>query len=212
MFPSTIILYNLSQEPCLKYDFNLICDRGVNCTHWTSFKLKSTVLFLENFNNRFELSREEFPLSTGFDAYRWAKVLKPFHLTRDLLSKVNVPLPNEYIDIIHQNLDFSDIRWGYDSVIIQCNEYKISKMFWYETHKTTNNNPSESERNSPALTNEDSPNAMSLLNSSPSCDSSSTTVLPVTPAPLNETNDANNHFEKPNPEITNLSIQQIPTF
>jgi hypothetical protein len=42
------VLYNLVQEPWLKYCMSAIADRGLKSSHWTSSRLRDDVLYLES--------------------------------------------------------------------------------------------------------------------------------------------------------------------
>jgi hypothetical protein len=42
------VLYNLVQEPWLKYCMSAIADRGLKSSHWTSSRLREDVLYLES--------------------------------------------------------------------------------------------------------------------------------------------------------------------
>jgi len=57
-------------------------------------------------------------------------VVNPYLLSREVLGKIEVPLESKRVEIIHQNLDWSQFRWGHDSVVILGKEYKLAKMFW----------------------------------------------------------------------------------
>jgi hypothetical protein len=41
------VLYNLVQEPWLKYCVSAIADRGLKSSYWTSSRLREEVLYLE---------------------------------------------------------------------------------------------------------------------------------------------------------------------
>jgi hypothetical protein len=42
------VLYNLVQEPWLKYCMSAVADRGLKSSHWTSSRLREDVLYLES--------------------------------------------------------------------------------------------------------------------------------------------------------------------
>lgn len=50
------VLYNLANEPWLKYSMAGIADQGLRSSQWTSARLRSQTLFLETARERFQLS------------------------------------------------------------------------------------------------------------------------------------------------------------
>eukprot|EP01121_Diplochlamys_sp_Union-15-3_P019839 TRINITY_DN7570_c0_g2_i1.p1 TRINITY_DN7570_c0_g2~~TRINITY_DN7570_c0_g2_i1.p1 ORF type:complete len:280 (+),score=31.75 TRINITY_DN7570_c0_g2_i1:83-922(+) len=50
---TTTIQFNLSNEPCFKYNLNLMCDRGNDPSSWTSSRFRTSVLYLESKTSRF---------------------------------------------------------------------------------------------------------------------------------------------------------------
>ena len=42
------VLYNLSNEPCLKYNMAAIADRGLKPSQWTSARFQTQVLLVES--------------------------------------------------------------------------------------------------------------------------------------------------------------------
>eukprot|EP01128_Nolandella_sp_AFSM9_P006991 TRINITY_DN3719_c0_g1_i1.p1 TRINITY_DN3719_c0_g1~~TRINITY_DN3719_c0_g1_i1.p1 ORF type:complete len:367 (+),score=54.28 TRINITY_DN3719_c0_g1_i1:27-1103(+) len=136
LFPNTVLMYNLSNEPCFGYDQSLLCDRGSEPEKWTSYKLKQVVLYIESLTERYELARESrLPSREGsskFDLYRWVKVKRPYHLDRLALEKTQVPLDvPSHGTLLHSHLDWNQIVWGPDSVTVDGTEYKASRIFWY---------------------------------------------------------------------------------
>ncbi|BBN05325.1 hypothetical protein MPTK1_3g12140 [Marchantia polymorpha subsp. ruderalis] len=59
------IQYNLCNEPWLKYNMNIVADKGLKKSQYTSARIKKgDVLYVETHSNRYELSYEE-PKSSG---------------------------------------------------------------------------------------------------------------------------------------------------
>ncbi|KAL2635097.1 hypothetical protein R1flu_006576 [Riccia fluitans] len=59
------IQYNLCNEPWLKYNMNIVADKGLKKSQYTSARIKKgDVLYVETHSNRYELSYEE-PRATG---------------------------------------------------------------------------------------------------------------------------------------------------
>lgn len=150
ILPDTILQSNLSNEPCFKYDISLVCDRGLDSTQWTSYKLKKAVLYVETATARYELSRMgTYKAADGneYDTYRWALVLNPFTVTLSVLKVENVPLQPHRIKVIFENLDWNRIEWGANFVKVNNVEYKLEKLFWFPISKQKQS-PLETDTNS----------------------------------------------------------------
>jgi hypothetical protein len=129
----SFVVWNLSNEPCFKYSFAMISDRGTDPSQWTSYRLRTSSLFLETDSDRYELSlfKSATSGSQHFDTYRWARVKNPEVISRwDLRAQINVPLPKNRIDNIVENVDWSEFCWGLSSVIVRGLEYHIKKLWW----------------------------------------------------------------------------------
>eukprot|EP01137_Pigoraptor_chileana_P001033 Opistho-2@38093 len=132
--PDVSLIYNISNDPCLKYTTNLIADRGTDPHAWTSNRLKNEVIYLETERERYELSVASPAFSKEnpslFDKYRWARVQNPQQLNRHTLEGIAVPLKTEHIDVIHSDLDWADVKWTANSIVIRDTTYSLSRMFW----------------------------------------------------------------------------------
>ena len=105
-----------------------MCDRGVEPKQWTSFKLNKSVLYLEDSQHRYELSRTAD--TVGPARYRWAQVLQPHRVTCQLMKTENVPLSAHRVKVLHKSLDWSQIQWANSTVTIADSAYAIKKLFW----------------------------------------------------------------------------------
>jgi hypothetical protein len=128
ILPDTIFQYSLSNEPCFKYHINLVCDRGVEPKQWTSFKLHKSVLYLEDYAHRYELSRTMD--AAGPARYRWAQVLLPHRVTCQLMKTENVPLAANRVTVLEESIDWSHIQWANTTVTVAGTAYFIKKLFW----------------------------------------------------------------------------------
>jgi hypothetical protein len=143
LFPSTVLVYNLSNEPAFVYELALICDRGAEPEKWTSYKLKHAVLYFESLTERYELSCEEKNSNNNngansFDTYRWARVLKPYDTDRAALEKTSVPLEAPRLaEVLHATLDWNEFLWDNSGVIVAGKLYKLVRMFWFPRTKPT---------------------------------------------------------------------------
>jgi len=146
IFPeSTIVQYNLANEPCFKYNLSLLCDRGVEQSDWTSYRLRSSVLYLETRNIRYELSKEGSTVIEGmkYDTYRWVQVLDPPKITSAFLRSEAVPLQDDQVKVLESNLDWSQIHYGPSSIRVNGKEYPITKLFWFPRSQKDVNNQEE---------------------------------------------------------------------
>lgn len=138
VLPDTILQFNLSNELSFQYNLNLICDRGIEPSQWTSHRLHNAVLMLETGQHRYELSWESSPSQKSadpsegqkFDVYRFARVTSPTPKSRSWHSSHTVPLASEHASPIHSQLDWSQIVWGPATVTILGTVYPLKRIFW----------------------------------------------------------------------------------
>lgn len=97
----------MNNDPAFKFSITNICDKSSVYKTWTSYKLKTQVLYLDTVNERYEISRieneiqnEEDEMFNDCDLYRVARVLEPLELDNQKMSEINKPLDPEYIEII----------------------------------------------------------------------------------------------------------------
>lgn len=129
------VLYNLTNQPILKYALGLIGDRGLQESEWTAARLKREVFYFETYSNIvYELSRDNTSTtksgkrveSSGggatFDKYRWS-LIQPSNKV-----DTHVPAGKEYAQIIADGLDFDEIEWSTDFVVIRGVQYPLHKF------------------------------------------------------------------------------------
>eukprot|EP01080_Neovahlkampfia_damariscottae_P010901 gene10901-3605_t len=132
-FGGNSVVYNMSQDPCFKYSLNLISDKTINVEDFTSYRFLNSkeILFFETKTERFEISGKEMNSS-----FRFAKIKTPKTLTFEKLDFLNenskLPLQQEYIEIIEDNLKWEDFKWGKDSVEIKNKKYFISNLNFFK--------------------------------------------------------------------------------
>jgi hypothetical protein len=121
--PNTTIVFNLSNEPCLKYSLNSVADKGVDAKSCTSTRLQSgnEVMYLESFCNRYELNWNgtKFVLS------------RVNHPVTHNLSTANVPLDKSLATVVYDDLLWTEIQWGPSSVKIRSMELPIQTLQFY---------------------------------------------------------------------------------
>eukprot|EP00854_Cymbomonas_tetramitiformis_P014459 gene14459-17089_t len=128
------VKYNLCNEPWMKYSMNVVADRGLKVTEWTSARLRKEILFVETHMERFELSCDSCPQrseaaaasSTPEDTYRWARCKTPHTLAQ--LQGMSLPLPLEEVEVIASGIVWEDIRWSASGVIVLQKAYPIVRV------------------------------------------------------------------------------------
>ncbi|KAL0478590.1 hypothetical protein AKO1_008148 [Acrasis kona] len=97
--PNVSVVFNLDNEPCLKYTLNSVADKGWSSQHFTSKRLQGNeMLILEAPRMKYEISYDHEKKKYMF------VVIDPFAKTRE---------------VVNDNLDWRDIEWGIDSVLIR---------------------------------------------------------------------------------------------
>jgi hypothetical protein len=172
VLPDTILQFNLSNELAFQYNLNLICDRGIEPSQWTSHRLRNAVLMLETLCDRFELSWEQeahphTATNAQFDTYRFTLVNSPFTKTRTWHASKQVPLESPgHSKPLHSGLDWSQLVWGPSTLTILGKVYNIRRIFWIartvsssssssssaQTTNDTNNTTSNTTTNTNAQT------------------------------------------------------------
>lgn len=123
------ITFNLSNEPCMKYNLSLVQDAHSDI--FTSKRLEVQVIFLENAYERFELARygsiivsfkkKKYNVCT----YRFSRVNCPMQM-----DYMTIPLPEHEVKILAQDILWYDIQWGTSSITVKGKEYPIEKMYF----------------------------------------------------------------------------------
>lgn len=102
-----------------KYSPELVMDRHDGLSRkWTSWRLKSAVLILENDEERYEISlqHQAGTDSRRFDQYRFA-VISP---RTSLPSEATYPLGSQdLVEVLYEDLDWQDFEWVERGVVVQ---------------------------------------------------------------------------------------------
>ncbi|KAK9861211.1 hypothetical protein WJX84_006336 [Apatococcus fuscideae] len=127
------VMYNLCNEPWLKYTWHVVVDRGLKPSAWTSARLHDEVLLLETGRQRFELARLEPTDSNPADSqkgerFRWARCKQILPMTR--ISRAGLPLPANLVDILQPSLAWEEIQWGPAGVHVKDVFYPIVRLHW----------------------------------------------------------------------------------
>jgi len=81
--------------------------------------------------------------------YKLSKVMDPYYKDNEFMEKNEVPLKNEFLEVIFDSLDWNEIKWGESSImfkdkLITSKNYKIILLdvlnFKYYPNKKTEEN------------------------------------------------------------------------
>lgn len=154
--PNITLTFNLSNDPCMKYSLGIVADKDYECGSYTSFRLRREVIYVETDKERYELSwtgSRPATLPTTpvgafttrkdvmLDTYRWARVLNPRQLDVTAMSLLQVPLPNDCVEELELDLDWSEIEWGQNTIRVRGNEYSLRSIQFVKTHRPSSTEP-----------------------------------------------------------------------
>eukprot|EP01083_Nonionella_stella_P260956 889166_1 len=121
-------MFNLENEPCMKYDVDLIADRHLHPNQWLSAKIRKEVLILENHKERFELSvSRDIGDGLKYPLYRWARVKMGTYGVKQR-SPCPLPASHSLLDLIHDDLSWAELVWDSNSVVVRGTKYPLEKM------------------------------------------------------------------------------------
>jgi hypothetical protein len=125
---SLVVSFSLSNDAWQRYSLWAVADGGPDPSQWTSYRLKSEVLFVETRACRYELSVED--TSSEFLLYRWAEVSEPTKLDGHEMRKLKVPLEGKYVRVVSSKLDWEDLAWGHSQLQIRGITYPLTRFLW----------------------------------------------------------------------------------
>lgn len=149
--PNITLTFNLSNDPCMKYSLGTVADKDYECASYTSFRLRSEVIYVETSTERYELSwtgsrpatLPTTPVGASttrkdvmLDTYRWARVRDPRQLDAAVMSLLDVPLPDSFVEEIETDLDWSEIEWGPNSIRVRGVEYRLRSILFIRTRRS----------------------------------------------------------------------------
>lgn len=128
------ISFNFSNELWWAYSLPAIADKGYDFKDYLSWKLKDKVLYIENNQKRYEISRNIFDhlnddyLFDEFETFRFSEVLEPFEKDGFFMLENYVPLEaNLHVKVLYDRLDWHELHWGENSLKVK-NELLIEKI------------------------------------------------------------------------------------
>eukprot|EP01134_Creolimax_fragrantissima_P005665 CFRG5665T1 len=124
------IVFNLSNDPVLKYSTTLVEDRGVSHQSFTSARFLKESLYVETLTRRFQISASRKANSGSNKClFMFAEVKKPFAVTNSNAERV-VPLPAHLVNVLQDVLTWNDFVWTTEGVTVQGNRYKLQSGVW----------------------------------------------------------------------------------
>lgn len=126
-------VFNLVNEPWVKYTPASVSDRGLKPHEWTSARLHTDVLFLESHTERFELARippahdrQEEGGVPAAERYRFSKCTTL--LTARRAREVGIPLPAPMVQVVQSDLEWEELQWGPSAVVMRGATYPITRL------------------------------------------------------------------------------------
>ncbi|CAJ0629230.1 4427_t:CDS:2, partial [Entrophospora sp. SA101] len=124
-----LFLFNNEHDPCYKYSPELMSD-----SKYIINRLYSEVLYLENDDERYEVSYNEKQ-----SKYRFSIVSPSVYLGDRNKSNLKHPLSSDKLDeIIRDDLDFHELSWNIVGVVVADKQNQqhsllciINRIFWY---------------------------------------------------------------------------------
>jgi hypothetical protein len=119
------VSFNLSNEIWWNYSLSALADKSNDFKDYLSWKLKDKVLYLENNDKRFEISRNILDhfnddyLFEEFETFKFSEVLNHFEKDNNYMEENNVPLDNEKTKVIYDRLDWHDFHWGENCLLVK---------------------------------------------------------------------------------------------
>ena len=122
------LIFNLSLEPAYVFNLATFADK-LNDDHIvsgrTSLKLQDSVLYLESDMLRYEICKKpsgndavSLLQPMGVAKYRLSVVKSPLLKDNGFMAKSRRPLEEDLVEVISPELDWSDLVWGENSLIV----------------------------------------------------------------------------------------------
>jgi hypothetical protein len=147
------VLFNLANEPWIKYSPSLICDRGLKPHEWTAARLHTHVLYLESPTQRYEvcksfaapLSRKNGDNGGGEGVKEVMEETFTFSrckrgLSAKMMRKIGIPLPPGEKKVEFDGLSWEDFKWGMTSVVINGKAFEVVRIHFMRIEPLSDEN------------------------------------------------------------------------
>jgi len=127
MIREVTVLYNLCNEPWMKYSMAAIADKGFKKSQWTSARLRRDTLYLETKDERYQLC---WVKGKGKDenegSYQFAKCKRALPLEE--MRKKGIPLPKDELKDEIKNLSWNEVKFGVRGLKVKESEYPVTRL------------------------------------------------------------------------------------
>ena len=127
MIREVTVLYNLCNEPWMKYSMAAVADKGFKKSQWTSARLRRDTLYLETKDERYQLS---WVKGKGKDenegSYQFAKCKRALPLEE--MRKKGIPLPKDELKDEIKNLSWNEVKFGVRGLKVKESEYPVTRL------------------------------------------------------------------------------------
>lgn len=151
------VLFNLANEPWMKYNPSSVADCGFAAEQYTVSQFHTDVLYLESHMHRYEVSMvTDANVSNQEGEPAYLKFCKcKFILPEDLMIERGVPLPSADKEAICSRVSWEALQWGANSLMISASdvdektrdaltkgkdvfELPIVRIHWFKIREPTN--------------------------------------------------------------------------
>jgi hypothetical protein len=115
-----IARFNLAMDLWLEYNLAQVIDKGVDRESWTSYKLKTNVLFFESLHERYELVRVCHAAANAVkDTFELYRVLDARQMDDEAISHLPRPLPSSHKELVLGKLNWREFLWSESRVRVR---------------------------------------------------------------------------------------------
>lgn len=137
--PEVTVLYNLCNEPWLKYNFIALTDKGLKQHQRTSARLQDEVLFLESHTQRYQIAFTGTGVEQGDGQevvgnktalYSWSICQAPLPVSA--MKRAGLPLGPQYVEVLEPSLKWEEFKWGGQGLMVNGTEYRIVRYHFLQ--------------------------------------------------------------------------------
>ncbi|KAK8808519.1 hypothetical protein WA158_008420 [Blastocystis sp. Blastoise] len=139
-----LFCFNLSNHLLPKYNLFQVIDRGFKKDKWTSYRLKSDVIYFDTIHHRYEICRlpKDHPDYIPRKAFKISQIKDKYSHLHPIELKTVIPLPESYYEKTINNLCWSDFQWTLYGLELKGKRYTIRALqFISRTNPVTSVSP-----------------------------------------------------------------------
>ena len=144
------MVFNLSFEMWLAYSLPAKCDKGRDFKDFTSHRLKKSVLYIETYSQRYEISLNDMDnnnddfLFEEFEKYKIVEVINSIPKDNDfMIEHKKIPLEDKFVKVIYNMVDWHDFLWGENCLKVK--DITISGIKCFNYYQKSNEFSEKSE-------------------------------------------------------------------